>query len=48
MLDRLKEEYDKDPVKIIIVSSFAVMAAAKLLDALSSTQSRAAYARKFG
>lgn len=48
MLDRLKRAYDEDPVKVIIVGSFAAMAAAKLIDALSSTQSRAAYARKFG
>jgi hypothetical protein len=43
-LQRLKDEFDKDPVKTIAVVALAAASAAKLLDAFSARTSRRAYA----
>lgn len=44
--EKIKEEWEKDPVRLIVVSTLAVTAAAKLIDALSAAQGRRAYARQ--
>ena len=43
---KLKKEWDENPVQCIIVASLAATAAAKLLDAMSAAQGRKAYARQ--
>jgi hypothetical protein len=46
MFDRLKQEWDKNPIAVIAVGAFAATAAAKLIDALSASQGRRAYAKQ--
>jgi|RhiMethySRZTD1v2_1073278.scaffolds.fasta_scaffold184730_7 hypothetical protein len=43
---KLKEKWDEDPITCIAVGSFAVVAAAKLIDSMGGYQSRRAYARQ--
>lgn len=44
--DRLKREWNENPMQVIIVGAFAASAAAKLLDAMSASQGRRAYAKQ--
>ncbi len=44
--EKLKRKFEEDPITVIVVSAFAVTAAAKLLDAMSAAQGRRAYARQ--
>ncbi len=44
--DRLKQEWDENPVNVMLAAAVAVTAAAKLLDAVSSSRSRHAYAKQ--
>lgn len=50
MFDKLKKKWDEDPMTCILVGAFVVGtvagAAAKLIDATSSAQSRHAYAQQ--
>jgi hypothetical protein len=48
MFEKLKEQWNENPMAVAIVGAAAVTAAAKLLDAVSSMRSRAAYAKHFG
>lgn len=45
-IEKIKRKFEEDPITVIIVASFAVTAAAKLLDAMSAAQGRRAYARQ--
>lgn len=45
-IDRLKKEWDENPLQTLIVCSLAVTAAAKLIDAASAAQGRRAYAKQ--
>lgn len=42
----LKRKFEEDPVTVIVVTSLAVTATAKLIDALSAAQGRRAYAKQ--
>lgn len=44
--DKLKRRWNEDPVQCIVIGSFAAVAVAKLVDALSAAQGRRAYARQ--
>lgn len=44
--DRLKKEWDNNPMQVIAVGALAATAAAKLLDAMSAAQGRRAYAKQ--
>jgi hypothetical protein len=44
--DRLKKEWNENPLQTILVGSLAATAASKLLDSMSSARSRRAYARQ--
>lgn len=44
--DRLKKEWDDNPMQVIMIGSLAATAAAKVLDTLSSARSRHAYAKQ--
>jgi hypothetical protein len=44
--DRIKREFNENPAQTIMVGALAVTAMAKLLDVLSSVQSRRAYANQ--
>jgi hypothetical protein len=46
MIDKLKAQFEKDPLTTIAVGAFAVTAAAKLLNAVSAAQGRRAYAKQ--
>lgn len=43
--DRLKEEWDRNPLQVMTVGALAATAAAKVLDTLSAAQGRRAYAK---
>ena len=43
---RLKDEWERNPMQVIGVGALAATAAAKLLDAMSAAQGRRAYARQ--
>lgn len=45
-IEKLKRKWEEDPVTVIIVATFAMGAAAKLIDSLSAAQGRRAYARQ--
>lgn len=45
-IDKIKRKFEEDPFTVIMVASFAAMAAAKLVDAMSVAQGRRAYARQ--
>lgn len=42
---KLKKKFNDDPVTMILIGSIVVTATAKLLDSVSTAQSRRAYAR---
>lgn len=44
--DRLRHEWNVNPMQVIIVGALAVTAAAKILDAMSAAQGRRAYAKQ--
>ena len=44
--DKLKREFDENPLQVIAIGALAVTAAAKLLDAMSAAQGRRAYAKQ--
>jgi hypothetical protein len=46
MFDKLKRKFEEDPITVIVVASGAVLALAKLIDALSAAEGRRAYARQ--
>lgn len=43
--ERLKKEWNENPLQCIAVAALAATAAAKLIDAVSSSRSKSAYAR---
>jgi hypothetical protein len=44
--ERLKQEFDKNPVQVIGVGALAATAIAKVIDALTAAQGRRAYAKQ--
>jgi hypothetical protein len=44
--DKLKQQWDENPVAVIAVGALALTAAAKVIDSLSAAQGRRAYARQ--
>jgi hypothetical protein len=44
--DRLKREWNENPLQVIMIGAFAATAAAKVLDTMSSANSRRAYAKQ--
>jgi hypothetical protein len=44
--DRLKQEWNENPVKVITVVAFSASAAAKLMNAYSALKGRRAYAKQ--
>ena len=44
--ERLKKEWNENPLQVIAVAALAANAAAKLIDAVSSSRSKNAYARQ--
>lgn len=44
--DKLKAEFEANPLQTIAICALAVTAAAKLLDAVSAAQGRRAYAKQ--
>lgn len=44
--DKLKRQWNENPLGTIVVIGFAAAGAAKLIDALSAAQGRRAYARQ--
>ena len=44
--DKLKRQWDENPMLVIAIVAFAAQAAAKLIDALSAAQGRNAYAKQ--
>lgn len=46
MFEKLKAEWDENPLKVITVCAFGMTAAAKLIDAVSAAQGRHAYAKQ--
>ena len=46
MWDKLKEQWEENPLTVIAVGALAATAAAKLIEAMSASQGRRAYARQ--
>jgi hypothetical protein len=44
--DKLKRNFDENPLAVIAIGALAVTAAAKLIDSMSAAQGRKAYARQ--
>lgn len=44
--DRLKKEWNENPLQVIAIGALAATAAAKLLDSMSAAQGRRAYAKQ--
>lgn len=44
--DRLKKEWNENPLQTILVGAFAATAVTKVLDTMSAARSRRAYARQ--
>lgn len=44
--DKLKEQWDENPIAVIGVGALAATAAAKVLDAMSAAKGRRAYAKQ--
>ncbi len=44
--DRLKKEWNDNPLQVIAIGALAATAAAKLLDSMSAAQGRRAYAKQ--
>lgn len=45
-IDKIKQQWNDNPMQVILIGAFAATAAAKLIDAVSAAQGRAAYARQ--
>lgn len=45
-VNKLKDQWNKDPMTTIVVGSLAATAAAKLIDSASAAQGRRAYAKQ--
>lgn len=46
IIDRLKKEWDQNPLAVLTVGAFTATAAAKLIDVLSAAQGRHAYKKQ--
>lgn len=46
MFEKLKDQWNENPMAVAIVGAAAVTAVAKLIDAMSAIRSRHAYAKK--
>jgi len=46
MFDKIKKQWEENPLQVIMVGALAVTALAKLLDAMSAAQGRHAYAQQ--
>ncbi len=44
--ERLKKEWNENPLQVIVIGALAATAAAKVIDAMSSAQGRRAYSRQ--
>lgn len=44
--DKIKKEFENDPLKVIMITALATTALAKLIDATSAAKGRRAYARQ--
>lgn len=44
--DKLKAQWNENPLQVAIVGTFVATAAAKVIDALSAAQGRRAYAKQ--
>lgn len=44
--DRLKKEWNENPLQVIAIGALAATAVAKLLDSMSAAQGRRAYAKQ--
>jgi hypothetical protein len=44
--DRIKREFEENPVQTLMVAALVATAAAKLIDALSAAQGRRAYSKQ--
>lgn len=44
--ERLKQEWNNNPLQVIAIGALAATAAAKLLDSMSASKGRRAYARQ--
>lgn len=44
--EKVKRQWDENPLQVILITSLAVTAAAKLIDAMSAAQGRRAYAKQ--
>lgn len=44
--EKLKEQWDENPITVIGVGALAITAVAKLIDAVSASKGRRAYARQ--
>lgn len=44
--DKLKKQWDENPLQVLIIGGFVATAAAKVIDAMSAAQGRRAYARQ--
>jgi hypothetical protein len=45
-IDRIKREFEENPMQTLMVGALVVTATAKLIDALSAAQGRRAYAQQ--
>lgn len=45
--DKLKQEFDENPLKVLAVAAFVTTAASKFIEALASVKSKRAYARMY-
>jgi hypothetical protein len=46
MWDKLKEQWNENPLAVIAVTGFAATAVAKIVDSMSAAQGRRAYAKQ--
>lgn len=44
--DRIKLEWERNPLGVIVVAAIAATAAAKLIDSVSASKGRSAYAKQ--
>lgn len=46
LIERIKVEWDNNPLTVVVVGTLAVTALAKFVDAMSAAQGRRAYAKQ--
>lgn len=46
LFDRIKREWNDDPLKVVIIGTVVVGTATKLIDVMSAAQGRRAYAKQ--